>query len=472
MIIKLFNINKKENSTKRPADAGTSFNCILKDDTSIISPEIKLDLGLPFNPSSFNYAYIEDFNRYYFINDWTASGPLWIASLSVDVLASFKEAIGGHDLYILRSSTESDTYIVDSKYPISNRVNSYIDLLGEVTVYRGNQSRARPNYFNTPLRNGYYYLGVNGANGTGVTWYCMSSSSFNTLINNLYSFVPSDMEDVSTGIAKNISNPLQYVVKCYWLPDVPIGIIFDDLNIKFGTYEIAVAQAGVFDPVEAIQRYEGVFNIRKHPQASTRGQYLNNAPFTNYQLFMQPFGCISLDASLMIDDATIKAIWYVDYTTGEADLTVRATNSLLANLKATLGVPIQLSQTTVSLLGQATGVVSNILGGTAGTILGSVAESVFDMAGIEGARSQPKPSSMGGGGNFIPFNSYRPSLNSDFYYIVDEYNTEIGRPLCKVRKPEVLGGYMVVLDGSINASATKPELQEINTYLTGGFYYE
>lgn len=466
--------NKKENSTKQP-DANVTkqeYSCILKEPSGILNPTISINMGLSLNPSQYNYCYIPTFNRYYYINEWSFEKGLWYASLSVDVLASCKNYIGNHDLYILRASAESDTYITDAKYPITNVVNSYIDNLGAVTVYRGDQSRARPNYFNTELRSGYYYLGVNGANGTGVTWYCMSASSFNTLINNLFSYIPTDMSDISTGVAKNIADPIQYIVDCYWLPDVPIGIIFDDINIVFGTYTIAVNQAGVFDPVASIQRYEATFNIRKHPQASNRGKYLNNAPFSNYQLFMQPFGTISLDASVMIDDTTLKAIWYVDYTTGEADLTIRATNSLLANLKAKLGVPIQLSQTTVSLLGQATGVLSSVLGGTTGTILGSVAESVFDMAGIEGAKSQPKPSSMGGGGNFLPFNSYRPTLNSDFYYIVDEYNNEIGRPLCKVRKPKNLGGYMVVLDGSIPAPFTKSELQEVNTYLTGGFYYE
>lgn len=472
--IDFYNFNKKENSTKRPTTATVSYNCILKEPSSIINPTISLDYGLTNNPSTLNYCYIEAFNRYYYINEWTFDNALWTASLSVDVLATAKDHIGAKDLYILRSSTQSDTYIVDAKYPITTKANSYIDeITGSVWTYnKAGLSNILPSYFNATLSNGFYYLGINGANGTGVTWYVMSATGFNTLINNLYNFTPSDFGDIPTGMAKNIADPLQYVVKCYWLPNSVLGVQYESATIRFGTYSIAIPECAKFDPVENIQRYEAEFNIRKHPQAGSRGKYLNNAPYTNYQLFIQPFGNISLDSSLMIDDATIKLVWYVDFTTGEADLTVRATNSLLANLKATLGIPIQLSQTSVSLLGQATGVVSNLLGGTAGTILGSLAESVFDSAGIAGAKSQPKPSSMGGGGNFLPFNTYKPTLNSDFYRIVDEYNEELGRPYCKINKPSVLTGYMQALEGSLEAPYTKNELEQINSYLNGGFFYE
>ena len=39
-------------------------------------------------------------------------------------------------------------------------------------------------------------------------------------------------------------------------------------------------------------------------------------------------------------------------------------------------------------------------------------------------------------------------------------------------KPKDLGGYILVLDGSIEAPLTKSELVDINNYLTTGFFYE
>lgn len=480
MIIKLFNINKKENSTKRPADAGTSFNCILKDDTSIISPEIKLDLGLPFNPSSYNYAYIEDFNRYYFINDWVASDPLWIASLSVDVLASFKEAIGDHDLYILRSSSESNNRIVDTKYPTLAQAESYIDSMGNIILSRvdGTGSKTIPaeDYFNRSLYFGYFYVGVIGANLTGVSYYCFNSAGFTDLIDALYNYQPTDMEDVSDGIAKHISNPIQYITTCYWLPFIPVGksMTPPTTNINFGNYSIE-CECWEIDPTLDINKAVATFNIRKHPQASARGIYLNGSPFSNYTLQFNPFGSFPLDASLMVDDTNITCEWYVDYNTGEADLTIKSVNTLISNTRALLATPIRLNQASVDILGVGKNILSGAIGTVGSLLTGNIAGAVSSaVGGFIGATEskQPKIASIGGGGNFLPFNTYLPKLYSDFYYVADEFNAEIGRPLCKVRKPNVLGGYMVVLDGSINASATKPELQEINTYLTGGFYYE
>ena len=485
MLINLFNFSKKENSTKRPTGEGTSFNCILKEDTSIINPVIRLDLGQPFNPSQFNYAYIEDFNRYYFIEDWINSGSLWIASLSVDVLASFKTEIGDADLYILRSSAESDGRVIDTKYPTKSQANSYIDDIGTVTISNKDRSKTRTvtNYFDTNIMFGFYYIGVVGANGYGVEYYCLLPSGFNDLVNKLYNFIPTDMDDVSDGIARHLANPMQYITTCYWLPIAPLNayLNFEYKTIKMGFYSFTV-DAYKIEPMVDIVRNEATFNIRKHPQANDRGLYLNNAPFSNYTLNFNPFGTFSLDPSLMVDDQEVTATWYIDYATGEADLTIKSINTLIANVKTMFAIPVQLNYADVSGFGTIANGIGNIgyrnVGGleanmtNSGSIIGNIASAVVGgFIGVEGTR-QPKISSIGGGGNFLPFNTYEPKLYSDFYYIVDEYNVEIGRPLCKVRKPKNLGGYMIAQEGVIEAVATKTELVEVDRYLIGGFYYE
>ena len=59
-----------------------------------------------------------------------------------------------------------------------------------------------------------------------------------------------------------------------------------------------------------------------------------------------------------------------------------------------------------------------------------------------------------------------------FADVMDDYNPEFGRPLCKVKAISTLSGYVLCADGDIFASgATAPELAEIETYLTGGFFY-
>ncbi len=62
----LYSFKKRENSTKRPSTGGTDFSVVLLDETSLMTPTFKLSIGS--NPIGYNYAYVSDFNRYYFIN--------------------------------------------------------------------------------------------------------------------------------------------------------------------------------------------------------------------------------------------------------------------------------------------------------------------------------------------------------------------------------------------------------------------
>lgn len=484
--VTFYTFNKKENSTKQP-DANVTkqeYSCIFKEPSGILNPTIAINMGLSSNPSQYNYCYIPTFNRYYYINEWSFENGLWYATLSVDVLSTGKDYIGNHDLYILRASAEYNGRVMDTKYPTLAQPSSYMDDIGVVTVSKADGSfpSSVPDYFNTPIANGYYYLGIVGANGTGVNWYMLTPSGFNTLANALFNYVPTDMSDVSSGVAKVLADPMQFIVNCYWLPFVVPGKLIASRTINLGYYSIDNVMSAQIDPVSDICKCSANFNIRKHPQASARGLYLNNNPFSNYTIQFNPFGSFNLDASLMIDDSSLTCDWYIDFTTGIADLTIKSINSLMSNVKSQMGVPVQLNQALVDYLGGISslasssvdvgaGILRTALGDVAGG-LGSIASGVIGgYMGVTQAK-QPKITSLGGGGNFLPFSTYKPKIYSDFYNIANEFNAEIGRPLCEVRKPKNLGGYMVVLDGSIPAPFTKSELQEINNYLTGGFYYE
>lgn len=69
----------------------TTLHGVLRESTSIITPSIKIYLTtLP----TFNYAYIQAFNRYYFVSNITSIRQgLWQIDLRVDVLMSYKDSI-------------------------------------------------------------------------------------------------------------------------------------------------------------------------------------------------------------------------------------------------------------------------------------------------------------------------------------------------------------------------------------------
>lgn len=479
MQVDFYNFSKKSNSTKRPTSpALATFDCILKDSCSVIDPVVMLEAGL-LNRPAFNYAYIPDFQRYYFITDWVFNRRLWVASLSCDVLATYKPTIGAMNLYILRSSARSNGRVTDNKYPIIAKPYTYIDDIG--AVYEEDEGVDYPvaNYFNIPLTSGYWYFGILGANGTGVKWYVTNANGWNQLIGDLYGYNPTDMPDVSTGVAKQLADPLQYIVSCYWLPSLIHGAVLDQsgVDIKFGNYLIRLYYSAPFDPVANINKYHASFTLRKHPQAVNRGVYLNQGPYTRYTVVFPPFGTFELDASLMIDDQTASCEWYIDYSTGIADMTIKVTNSFMVHTSAMFGVPIRLNQATFDYVGAGMGTVGGILSAAGSLVTLDIPGMIGGTMSAIGSGLQamtPKIASKGSTGSFIPFHAISPKLYTDFYLVADEDPTDLGRPLCELVTPSSLGsGFMVAEESHFeNTMALENEVDEINAFLTGGFFYE
>ena len=105
-------------SDKRKVDKSlttiTTLSCDVIDDTSILSPRLKVK----YNPNllSSNYIYIPSFNRYYFITNITTSkGYLWIDA-TVDVLMSFKTEIKATKAIIKRQERHFNKYLNDEEY--------------------------------------------------------------------------------------------------------------------------------------------------------------------------------------------------------------------------------------------------------------------------------------------------------------------------------------------------------------------
>ena len=142
------NVGKKLNSTKIPTYGyydEIDLTVELKAVTNLFTPSLVISAdtftdnqGNIVNPMQYNYCYLPDFQRYYFVNDWTFSGRHWIASLSIDVLGTYKSQIGASSLYVLRSASHSNGRVTDNKYPVIAKPYTYIDDIGTVyEMYQG-----------------------------------------------------------------------------------------------------------------------------------------------------------------------------------------------------------------------------------------------------------------------------------------------------------------------------------------------
>lgn len=96
--------NSEKNKIGKSLSNLNIFSGTLKEETSVTNPIIIMELE---NPTGFNYAYIPEFGRYYFIDDMiSVRNGLWSISMSVDVLESFKNEIRGISV-ILSDSTNT-----------------------------------------------------------------------------------------------------------------------------------------------------------------------------------------------------------------------------------------------------------------------------------------------------------------------------------------------------------------------------
>lgn len=469
--VTMYKFSKRSNSTLRPS-GGRSFQCTIKAGSGVLYPTINLDLGGAAQYPDYNYAYIPDFDRYYYIQDMINRGPIWEIKLKVDPLASWRDTIGSTSLYILRSSAEMDGNIMDTYYPASS-ANS-------VTITAGTRlfSSSTDDAIHPPVE-GCIICGIvsKNANIGSLCYYAVPYAAFDNICAYLtsdtlltdYNFDP---QNASFELQKSLINPLQYIKTAMWLPGSAssygsaANVVVFNWDTQIGAYRM-----GSYEPYTV---FTGSLNVANHPQIS-RGRYLNLTPYTITWLDAPPFGTIQIDSSLLRDSATINYEALVDHITGVGSLRIKnASGAIISTVSAQVGVPVNMSQVTMNYLGAASNTIQSVAGVVQDAIWGNVAGAVSGAAaGIASAANSlaPRVQSMGGTGSFSALYG-RVRLFQQFFTIADEDLSHNGRPLCKVRTPSTLGGFMMVLDGDISAPATDQELSEIRSYLEEGFYWE
>lgn len=111
-------INKKLESEKNLGN-----KCILADNTSVTSPTVIIGGITSIDTiSDYNYAYIAQGHRYYYINDIIAlSGGRIKLILSVDVLMTFKTDILSSTQLVTRQKNVGKMYLADAEWTIDGR---------------------------------------------------------------------------------------------------------------------------------------------------------------------------------------------------------------------------------------------------------------------------------------------------------------------------------------------------------------
>ena len=487
--INLYSFTKRENSTKQPVSASISVQGVMIEDTSLMNPVFKLSLAA--NPIGCNYAFVSDFQRYYFITDISTHQNFWYISCTCDVLATYKTEIGSGSHYVLRSASSYDGDIEDTIYPCNTDVSEYIDYAdnGDPLDWSGGHC---------------YVLGIVGYKDEvtsqfgALRYYIMKPAGLKMflqyLMDNIDQWAGILQTEYSYGVQKALIDPIQYIKSCICMP---FG--YDDVTgdatatVKFGYYNYNVPSGDDYKVKTVTQtnvcktKEIATINIRSHPQAATRGAYLNCQPYSRYTLHYGPWGDIDLDPMLLKGNNKINLETIYDLITGVGRLIISGnvnTASIVFNGSAQVGVDVNLSQVYKDALGYEAATTKTLFGSiAAGASLGMSGNPVADIAnglsfitsGVQDMTrlNYPTVSGVGSSGSYMSFHDPKNLyLLSKFNYIVDENLPEIGRPLCQTKQINTLSGYILCMLADAQITGTQEEAQKINGYMNSGFFYE
>lgn len=499
--VKFYTFAKKENSTKMPTNSELSYttNCTIKSPSSVVSPRIVLDIhDVGNNPSHWNYAYIQIWGRFYFIRDWINIDNLWEARLECDVLATYKNQIGNTTEYILRSYSLVNDSIIDAYYPTeSTPVYDYFNI-GLGTIYTPN------------IVDGTFIVGIVNQDSPfgAVSYYAFDLYNFRIFCEYLLDTpdylieggiqAPWDL-DINKSTLKAMYNPMQYIVSCKWFPIKynSIGMSGVTTTPKLGWWDLpnCNALALVFD-IGTVGDYSLCFpRITAHPEYVQSPLvlgtgFLNYPPYSNYRLYLPPFGDFELDGSKCgnmlanYDFYQFELRMKVDYITGDAYLyscELRGNtgdpiiNNYILSSDCKISVEIPIAQITSDNLKKEVAqfqglgnIISNISRLNFGGAISATASAVYDslMAGA------PKGSVMGSSGGFSAF--VAPSyVESKHMRRVSTDRESHGRPCCTTSIISRSAGYTKCLDSHAEIDgAMKEEQEKIKGFLDGGFFYE
>lgn len=438
--------SKKPNSTKQPAGTGTTISAVFKEGTSVLNPHFIIK---NFNTS---YNYIKWGSRCYFVDDIIMlSNNMAEYVCRTDVLATFKASIGSSTQYVLRAASASDPYVQDTLYPAKASViveNTLLSNLG----------------FTSTSGLGTFILGVlsEESSGSAVAYYSVGPGNFPALMQKLFDPTYLNASDISTDLQKELVNPMQYIASCYWMP-----FIYDEgtfTTVKFGWWDTGV-NAFLLSENDRIYSTDQAFTLPVHPQNS-RGAYLNDAPYTRHTLNCYTFGSIPLDPAPFVTSHSGHIYIDVDVFTGMGQCYIDCYGARMFNQVSQIGVPIQLSQSSGNIIGSAVATFEAIGSAVAGNVLGATHGIISAVS-----NAMPQVQTQGANGSIVAYLK-DPNIVSEFRQIVDEDNSQVGRPLCQAKVINTLSGYIACENADLDIVASPVEKEMIVSYLNGGFYYE
>lgn len=467
---------KKINSTARPGTGGLSYSCELKQGTSLMNPVLLLHYAdMSDNHHSYNYCYVEDFGRYYWVTDRVWMNGNWEVHLKADPLATYRAEILASQQYIVRAyhTTEGE---IAADYTVPD--DAYTTT---VNIEEDSVTASQPWDVAAPtLSGGWFVMGVvsrsEAWNYGPVKYFVLNAEQMRQFNAHLVSYENwtdgdySDVEKALSALCRIQQNIPKYIVSCRWYPVKPPvvgggeGEIFPEFAVGGWRYQIPHYALSSATGYATISRQ---LILPKHPNGrplseNFRGLFYNSAPWTSYTFEFRPFGMISLDPSRYLESDSLFVTIKIDFISGIASCILSPTagaDKAETVLRSKIGVeiPIVLTGRDVS------GIVSGALSAASGSFSGLT--EAFNAASYETVEIR--------NGEATIADFHEPiRLTAHFVKPKKRGALRLGFPLCKLDTIGNYSGFLQCQNAELSLNSTEEEHAAVVANLEGGLYIE
>lgn len=518
-----YNITKRLNSTARPLTTGTKYECVFKEETSLLNPVLTLRLA-----SKPDYNYFKIDNRYYWITDIISlNNNRWQISGRIDALATYKGHISATSAFVLYDST-ANTQLPDNRLAIETDCETHIS------------TASMPWYYTTGT-DGTYFIATTGEpsvvsfdidfdspfnpsidydrrNGTGV--YAIPLDQIRKLGFDLYDFIvamtgiavdgkndvdalrsqiaslnPVDVTEavkkfceiavnmamnvmveyptrVALLIAQNIlggGSALSNVKASYWLP---FTIPDSALAGTMGTAPTELALGTYTDVIQGLKRVSDPVITAVDIEVSIPWQFHDwrDVSCTEIMLYIPLIGCVAIPPEVVKGNDSLFLRFALNIYSGELACEIRCNGAQIGTYGASCAMNILIGDSNINT------------GGIVNTVIAGVTHQYASMAGGIADTLSGMNTSVGGIGG-----GAGTGLTNSIVCIVRTHKTSqepsallatIGTP---TRQLKTLSGsgYCQTMNAQMNGTAvtgepdpTQTEIEIVNNYLNSGVYLE
>ena len=525
-LYKLVGEKNRLDKTSYLTNATSVTGVVIKFPSSIIDPTLTLNGTAIANLWQFNYIRLDEFDRYYFIDDIISiANNLWEVHCHVDVLMSWKDEIKTNNALVTRSSNKGNPYLQDKinrvlpEYTVTKYSN--LDIFKtDLTDYGGHESARNILLF---VRNDS--LTMQGMDATyrsnslqrpatgcaspffGGMIYIVDAIMLNLIIANNGSD-----SGIMSSIIKAIAFPFDLVD---FFNYISAGLIGTTKGVKLTNYEDGtdVTELDSIDIYYVPFYYDGLIKLdisNKVAEIPFYNNYMDYEPYTEYYIHLPMLGDIKISPEDFNRDYVGMDIVF-DIWTGSltysifvreqfsiangsyknilSEQTIVGSQLVIAFDHADLANKEYVSQQAgnyVKTLGGIasifTGIALTATGAGAGLgvglIIGGAVSGTSGLVSVATADTMPKSSNSGASGNNTGvYNTYidcgiyfyKKGYSSIYAYDDSDYINIIGRPANDVVAISECTGYLEVgtchLD---NVPALSQELDEITQLLQSG----